>query len=115
VAFEEALVVDAVSLTEENMRYTVIDARYVRDFTIWTKFADGSEREIDLVDELWGPVFDPLKDVNYFRNFSVAEYSTILLAEWRGHCAGVSLREGARSRLSCSPALRASSHLASDL
>jgi hypothetical protein len=25
------------------MYYTVVDARYVRDFTIWAKFADGSE------------------------------------------------------------------------
>jgi hypothetical protein len=36
------------------MYYIVIDARYVRDFTIWAKFADGSEGEIDLADELWG-------------------------------------------------------------
>jgi hypothetical protein len=60
-----------------NMYYTVIDARYVRDFTIWAKFADGSEGEINLADALSGPVFEPLKDVNYFRNFSLAEYGTI--------------------------------------
>ena len=59
------------------MDYTVIDARYVRDFTIWAKFADGSEGEIDLTDELWGPIFEPLKNVNYFRNFFLAEYGTI--------------------------------------
>ncbi|HXH93362.1 MAG TPA: DUF2442 domain-containing protein [Thermoanaerobaculia bacterium] len=59
------------------MYYTVIDARYVHDFTIWAKFADGIEGEIDLSDALWGPVFEPLKDVNYFRNFSLAEYGTI--------------------------------------
>ena len=35
------------------MYYTVTDARYVRDFTIWAKFADGSEGEIDLSCELW--------------------------------------------------------------
>lgn len=59
------------------MYYTVIGARYVRDFTIWAKFADGSEGEIDLANELCGPVFEPLKDVNYFRNFTLAEYGTI--------------------------------------
>jgi hypothetical protein len=59
------------------MYYTVIDARYVRDFTIGAKFADGSEGAIDLAGELRGPVFEPLKDVSYFRNFSVAEYGTI--------------------------------------
>ena len=59
------------------MDYTVIDARYVRDFTIWAEFADGSEGEIDLRDELVGPIFEPLKDRAYFRNFSIAEYGTI--------------------------------------
>jgi hypothetical protein len=59
------------------MYYTVTEARYVRDFTIWAKFADGSEGEIDLADDLWGPIFEPLKDVNYFRNFSLAEYAAI--------------------------------------
>src|SRR3954453_23879029 len=80
------------------MYYTATDARYVRDFTIWARFADGSEGEIDLADELWGPVFEPLKNVTYFRNFSVAEYGTICWPNGR-HRAGVSLREGARSRL----------------
>jgi hypothetical protein len=59
------------------MYYTVTDARYVRDFTIWATFADGSAGEIDLADELCGPIFEPLKDVNYFRSFSLAEYGTI--------------------------------------
>lgn len=59
------------------MYYTVTDARYVRDFTIWAEFSDGTAGEIDLADELWGPIFEPLKDVNYFRNFSPVEYGTI--------------------------------------
>lgn len=59
------------------MHYTVVDARYIRDFTIWVKFADGSEGEIDLAGELLGPVFEPLRDVDYFRDFSIAEYGTI--------------------------------------
>jgi hypothetical protein len=59
------------------MYYTVTDAGYVRDFTIWAKFVDESAGEIDLANELWGPVFEPLKDVSYFRNFSLAPYGTI--------------------------------------
>jgi hypothetical protein len=43
------------------MYYTVTEARYVRDFTIWAKFADGSEGEIDLADALWGPVFEHVR------------------------------------------------------
>lgn len=60
------------------MKYSVIDAHHVRDFVIWLRFADGSEGEADLSKELWGPVFGPLKDPAYFRQFRVAEYGTIV-------------------------------------
>ncbi|MEK6371096.1 MAG: DUF2442 domain-containing protein [Acidobacteriota bacterium] len=60
------------------MYYTVIDARYVRDHVIWVKFEDGTAGEVDLSGELWGEVFEPLKDPAYFRRFEVAEYGTIV-------------------------------------
>jgi hypothetical protein len=59
------------------MYYTVIEARHVKDYTLWLRFADGTEGEVDLSDELWGPVFEPLKDLAYFRRFEVAEYGTV--------------------------------------
>jgi hypothetical protein len=59
------------------MYFSVVDARYVRDHIIWVQFKDGSEGEVDLSSELWGPVFEPLKDVEYFQRFTVAEYGTI--------------------------------------
>lgn len=59
------------------MYFSVVDARHVRDHVIWVQFKDGSEGEVDLSSELWGPVFEPLKDVEYFRRFTVAEYGTI--------------------------------------
>lgn len=62
------------------MHYTVVEARYVRDFVVWLKFADGSEGEVDLAAELWGPVFEPLNDPAVFRQFEVAEYGTLA---WR--------------------------------
>ena len=49
----------------------VTDARHIEEYKIWIKFNDGSEGEVDLKDELWGPIFEPLKDVNQFRKFSV--------------------------------------------
>jgi len=61
------------------MYYSVVDARYVRDYVVWFRFEDGSEGEVDLATELWGPVFEPLKDLTNFRNFKLAEYGTI---EW---------------------------------
>ena len=59
------------------MYYSVIEARYVRDHTVWVRFKDGSEGEVDLSSELWGPVFEPLKDVNYFKRFFI-EAGTIV-------------------------------------
>jgi Domain of unknown function (DUF4160)/Protein of unknown function (DUF2442) len=60
-----------VNPLEWTMIARVTDARHVDKFTIWIKFNDGSEGEVDLKDELWGPVFEPLKDINRFRKFSV--------------------------------------------
>ena len=59
------------------MLIDIIEAKYVRDFVVWVKFEDGTEGEIDLASELWGPVFEPLKNQECFRHFEVAEYGTI--------------------------------------
>ncbi len=53
------------------MLIDVIEAKYVRNFTVWVKFEDGSEGEVDLSDQLYGPVFEPLRDVSYFRQVQV--------------------------------------------
>ncbi len=45
----------------------VVDVRYVRGYVLWLKFEDGSEGEIDLTSSLRGPVFEPLKDIGYFK------------------------------------------------
>jgi hypothetical protein len=44
----------------------VIDARHAGGYRVWLRFADGLTCEIDLEDELWGEVFEPLKDVAEF-------------------------------------------------
>ena len=53
------------------MLIDVIEAKYVCDFTVWVKFEDGSEGEVDLSAELWGPVFEPLRDIEYFEQMRV--------------------------------------------
>ena len=45
------------------------EAKYRHDYCIWLKFADGIEGEVDLKDELWGEIFEPLKDKALFTNF----------------------------------------------
>lgn len=53
------------------MLIDVSETRYVRDFVVWLRFEDGSEGEIDLSGELYGPVFEPLKDQEYFKQVKV--------------------------------------------
>ena len=49
--------------------YRLVEVRYVREFTLWLRFSDGVEGEVDLSDELDGPIFEPLKKLEVFRSF----------------------------------------------
>ena len=61
------------------MNYTLVAANYVRQFTIWVRFDDGVEGEIDLKPELYGPLFEPLLDLTQFRKFSIhPEFHTLV-------------------------------------
>ena len=53
------------------MNYHVIEAEYVSGYVIKLRFRDGTAGEIDLQSELWGPVFEPLKNLEFFRQFRV--------------------------------------------
>ena len=46
-------------------------AEYVSGYTIRFRFADGAEADVDLEAELWGEVFEPLKDPDLFRQFQL--------------------------------------------
>ena len=48
---------------------TVIRAEYVREHMIHLAFNDGVEQTIDFSQWLEGPVFEPLKDLDYFQRF----------------------------------------------
>ena len=54
-------------------------AEYVTRYTTRFRFADGVEAEVDLEDELWGEVFEPLKEPHIFRQFRLdKELNTVL-------------------------------------
>jgi hypothetical protein len=56
----------------------IAEARHAGDYRIWLRFADGIEGEIDLESELWGEMFEPLKDKTLFARFQLyPERSTI--------------------------------------
>lgn len=49
----------------------VREAKHLHDYTVWIRFNDGAEGEIDLEPELEGEVFGPLRDKEVFRRFRV--------------------------------------------
>ena len=55
------------------MDYDVLEARYVGGYVVWLRFRDGTVGEIDLERELTGPVFEPLRDLDVFRQFAIHE------------------------------------------
>ena len=46
-------------------------ASYVRDYVIRIMFSDGAAGEVDFEKELEGEVFEPLRDLSYFKQFEV--------------------------------------------
>jgi hypothetical protein len=47
----------------------VVEARYLGGHRVWLRFEDGLEGEVDLANALRGPIFEPLKDPDYFSGF----------------------------------------------
>jgi hypothetical protein len=45
-------------------RVTAVEV--LRHYVLRVTFDDGLVRDVDLTDDLWGPVFEPLKDPVYF-------------------------------------------------
>ena len=48
----------------------VTDAKYIKDYILYFRFSDGSDGEVNLEHELDGEIFEPLKDISYFKDFS---------------------------------------------
>ncbi len=56
----------------------ITEANYVRDYTIHIRFSDGTEGDVDLGGELYGELFEPLKNTSVFRKFTIhPEFHTI--------------------------------------
>ena len=56
----------------------VIEAKYVHDYVIRLRFADGTKGDVDLSQELYGEMFEPLKDPEIFARFIVhPEFHTL--------------------------------------
>lgn len=56
-----------------------VEARYISGRTIWLRFSDGAEGEVDLSAEIHGEIFEPLREIDYFRKFEVSgELGTVV-------------------------------------
>jgi hypothetical protein len=53
----------------------VIDAEYISDYIIKITFDNGEERLADLRKWLEGEIFEPLKNIDYFKKFFVDGWS----------------------------------------
>ena len=64
----------------------VVEARYVRDYTVWLRFEDGLQGEADLTDVVFEPGewVAPLRDVEYFKKFRVNHDTATI--EWPNRC-----------------------------
>ena len=49
----------------------VVDASYLGAYKLKIRFENDEVRIVDLSDHLDGPVFEPLKDLSYFKQFQV--------------------------------------------
>ena len=51
----------------------VKSARYVNGYKVWIEFSNGESGVVDLERDLWGPVFEPLRDPEKFKKFRVSD------------------------------------------
>ena len=51
----------------------VTEVKVVRPYVLEVHFRDGACRRVDVKDELWGEVFEPLKDPDFFATATVDE------------------------------------------
>ena len=49
----------------------VVEAKYLDGYRVCVQLNDGTTCEVDLSESLTGPIFEPLRDVEYFRRFSI--------------------------------------------
>ena len=47
-------------------------ARYLDNYRIEIEFTSGQSGTVDLQESLWGPVFEPLRDIEKFKCFTVS-------------------------------------------
>jgi hypothetical protein len=55
------------------------DAKYVDDYKISVIFSNDIQKTVDLKDQLYGEVFEPLLDIENFKQFKISDWTI----EWQ--------------------------------
>ena len=50
----------------------LVSAEYLDEYRLKPRFSTGESGVVDLADSLWGPVFEPLRDVELFKPFRLS-------------------------------------------
>jgi len=53
----------------------VKEALHLEGHRVHVSFGDGTSVEIDLSHSLDGPIFEPLRDIDYFKSFSIVGHT----------------------------------------
>lgn len=54
--------------------------RYIKDYKLEVDFNDGTKKTVDLEDELWGEIFEPLRDTEVFKQAKINQETNTV--EW---------------------------------
>lgn len=53
----------------------IISAKYLNEYKIEIEFSDGIKKVVDLKNELWGEVFELLKDIKKFKAYKLNPFT----------------------------------------
>ena len=53
----------------------VTEAQHITGHRVRLSFNDGTNAEIDLSSSIDGPVFEPLRDIDFFKSFSIVGHT----------------------------------------
>ena len=57
------------------MLVKVVEATYIKDYIIQLTFNTSEKKVIDLKDQLWGEIFEPLNNKDVFRTFKLNDFT----------------------------------------
>lgn len=88
-------------VAEIGTYFDVTDCEVVGPYTLCLRFNDGTQRTINFEPVLYGPVFEPLRDIDSFNQVTVnhvtgtiewptgADYNPTILHDWPDHVARI--------------------------